>query len=370
MEAVILAGGRGTRLLPLTLSRPKPLIPFLNRPILDYIVESVVDAGATKITMLLDYLAEQIMQHYGDGSGWGIPIDYTVGNGPLGTAGAIAHATRNFDEPFIVLSADVLTNVNIKSLWEFHNKKGGALTVALSHVEDPWHYGIAVLDDEKRIERFVEKPPPEKVFSNLVNAGIYVMTPQAIKQVPKDMEYDISKGLLPALLAKGEKIFGFAFSDYWNDVGRPSSYLAATEDALMGKLILRGLPYSELGEIGELSAEGKKDHKARLLVTGMRCSIAGSAKITGFAVLGDDVEVGKNAEISGCVIWSGTKIGKNAVLRQCVVGENVEIGTGAVCEAGAVIGDRSSIGDEARIGQDIKLWSGSRLGAGTNMSGV
>jgi len=369
MEAFILAGGRGTRLLPLTLKRPKPLIPFLNKPILDYIIESLVSINASKITILLDYLGDKIIQRYGNGSDFGIEIEYTFGNGPRGTAGAVAYAARNMSEPFLVLSADVLTNIDLKSFWEFHNRKKGMLTIALSQVEDPWHYGIAILNEDKSVLRFVEKPPPEKVFSNLVNAGIYVMTPESLKYIPSDIEYDISKGLLPALLAKGEKIFGYAFSEYWNDVGRPSSYLAATQDALLGRLKIRGLPYSEFEE-SERILSNMKELRGRLLVTGERCKIAGSAKINGFAVLGDDVEIGKNAEISGCVIWSGSKVDKNAIIRQCVVGEDVQICSGARCDAGSVIGDMSIIGERAHVGQDIKLWVGSRLGAGTAMDGI
>ncbi|AEK72664.1 mannose-1-phosphate guanylyltransferase [Thermococcus sp. 4557] len=353
MKAVILAGGRGTRLLPLTVYRPKPMIPFFNRPLMEYAVQNLVKAGVDEIYVLVGYLKERITDYFGDGSQWGIQIHYSnKDNVTLGTAGATKKVVKNMDETFFVVSSDVLTNLDLKALYEYHRRKKALATIALSRVEDPTQYGIAVINDDGRILRFKEKPKPEEAFSNLVNAGIYVFEPEAFDLVPKGKNFDFSKDLFPRMLENDLALYGFPFNEYWNDVGRPSSYLQATEDVFHGRLLLPGLRTEGLK--GNLEYGGA-------LVTGRRCVLRRPG-IRGFAVLGDDVEIGRNVKIERSVIFSGAVIEDGAEIREAIIGENVRIGKGVVIQPGSVIGDNTLIEDFSKIGSNVKIWVESRIG--------
>ncbi|MCA6213375.1 NDP-sugar synthase [Thermococcus bergensis] len=353
MQAVILAGGKGTRLLPLTVYRPKPMIPFFNKPMMEYIVNALVNAGVEEIFVLVGYLKERIMEYFGDGSDFGVEIHYSNGeNIKLGTAGATKKVVDKIEDTFIVASSDVLTNLNIRALYEYHKKKKALATIALSQVEDPTQYGIAIVDSENRIIRFKEKPKPEEAFSNLVNAGIYVFEPEAFDLVPKGENFDFSLNLFPKMLEENLPLYGFPFKEYWNDVGRPSSYLQATEDVFLGRL--------RLPQIKTESLKGNLEHGGSLY-SGKRCQIR-NPRIRGFAVLGDNVKIGRNVKIERSVIFSNVTIEEGAEIHEAIIGENVYIGKGVVIESGSVIGDNSVIEDFTKIGANVKVWTESRIG--------
>jgi len=353
MKAVILAGGKGTRLLPLTVYRPKPMIPFFNKPLMEYTLQSLVKAGVEEVYVLVGYLKERIIEYFGDGSRWGLEIHYSNGeNIKLGTAGATKKVVRNMDDTFFVVSSDVLTNLDLKALYEYHRRKKALATIALSRVEDPTQYGIAIINEDGRILRFKEKPKPEEAFSNLVNAGIYVFEPEAFDLVPKGKNFDFSKDLFPRMLENDLALYGFPFGEYWNDVGRPSSYLQAAEDVFLGRLILPGLRTESLK--GNLEYGGA-------IVTGRRC-ILRRPEIRGFAVIGDDVEIGRNVKIERSVIFSGTVIEEGAEIKEAIIGENVHVGKGVVLQPGSVIGDNTLIEDFSKIGSNVKIWVESRIG--------
>ncbi|NJE06024.1 NDP-sugar synthase [Thermococcus sp. M36] len=353
MRAVVLAGGKGTRLLPLTVYRPKPMIPFFNRPLMEYTIESLVKAGVDEIYVLVGYLKERIVGYFGDGSRWGVRIRYSNGdNVKLGTAGATKKVVRNVDDTFFVVSSDVLTNLDLRALYEYHKKKKALATIALSRVEDPTQYGIAVINGEGRILRFKEKPKPGKAFSNLVNAGIYVFEPDAFDLVPKGRSFDFSRDLFLLMLENDLPLYGFPFGDYWNDVGRPSSYLQATEDVFIARLRLPGMRTGVL--------KGNLEHGGAI-VTGSRCVLR-RPEIRGFAVLGDDVEIGRNVKIERSVIFPGAVIEEGAEVREAIIGENVHIGRGVVIQPGSVIGDNTLIEDFSKIGSNVKIWVESRIG--------
>ncbi|WP_457741412.1 sugar phosphate nucleotidyltransferase [Thermococcus sp.] len=353
MKAVILAGGRGTRLLPLTVYRPKPMIPFFNKPLMEYALQNLIKAGVDEIYVLVGYLKERIIDYFGDGSRWGVEIHYSnKDNIKLGTAGATKKVVKHMDDTFFVVSSDVLTNLDLKALYEYHRKKKALATIALSEVEDPTQYGIAIINEDGRIQQFKEKPRPEEVFSNLVNAGIYVFEPETFDLVPKNKNFDFSKDLFPRMLENDLPLYGFPFREYWNDVGRPSSYLQATEDVFLGRLILPHIKTESLK--GNLEYGGA-------LFTGKRC-ILRRPEIRGFAVLGDDVEIGRNVKIERSVIFSGVTIEEGAEIREAIIGENVHIGKGVVIQPGSVIGDNTLIEDFSKIGSNVKIWVESRIG--------
>lgn len=359
MDAVIMAAGRGTRLLPLTLTRPKPLIPFLNIPLLDYILHDVKKLGMDRVLMLVDYLQHHIIKHCGDGSKYNLSIEYYSDNEPYGTAGAVKKVVNEIDDTFLVLSADILTNIDYKKFLEFHKKLGGKVTMALTYVDNPSQYGIALLDNEDRIIRFLEKPKKEEAFSNLANAGIYVLEPEIFKYVPHNTNFDFSKNLFPLMLEKKEVIRGFKFKEYWNDLGLPSTYITAVEDVLKGKVTVPTLPKYYLPQKGVISD--------RILITGRNCVIHGNIKVEGFAVIGDDVEIGENVRLERTVVWSNATIGDNVIIRESVIGEGCIIGSGVLIDTGSVIGDNCVIGEDSKINHHIKLWAGSRIGPGTVM---
>jgi len=353
MKAIVLAGGKGTRLLPLTVYRPKPMIPFFNKPLMEYALQNLIKIGVDEVYVLVGYLKERIMDYFGDGSQWGVELHYSnKDNLKLGTAGATKKVVKKMDETFLVVSSDVLTNLDMGALVEYHKRKGALATLALSEVDDPTQYGIAIINEDGRIQQFKEKPRPEEVFSNLVNAGIYVFEPEAFDLVPKGKNFDFSKDLFPRMLENDLPLYGFPFREYWNDVGRPSSYLQATEDVFLGRLRLPDLRTEHL--------KGNLEHGGAI-VTGRRCILRGP-EIRGFAVLGDDVEVGKDVKIERSVIFSGVTIEDGVEIREAIIGENVHVGKGVVIQPGSVIGDNTLIEEFSKIGSNVKVWVESRIG--------
>jgi len=351
-----MAAGKGTRLLPLTATRPKPMIPLLNEPIMDHMISVLKHAGIAEATILVDYLSDRIVKHLGDGSSFGMEIDYTTDNIKRGTAGAVRYATRNEKEPFLVVSADVLTTIDLREFIKAHENGEAGITMALSTVSDPTQYGVAVTDERNHIVRFQEKPKKEEAFSNLVNAGMYVCDPNILPLIPEDRPFDFSRDLFPLMLKKGLPIQGFPFQNYWNDVGLPSTYLDATRDMVEGRVYGEPIVQAEIDEV----PHGR-------LITGDNCTIDASVTIDGFAVLGNNVTLGKNVRISHSIIYSNTQIADGCVISQSIVGEGVQLGKGVVLDEGVVIGDWTRIGSESRIGHNIKIWHHSRIGAGTKM---
>ncbi len=358
MKAMVMAAGKGTRLLPLTATRPKPMIPLLNEPILDHMMKSLKDAGIDETIVLVDYLSDKIVRHLGNGERLGMKVEYTTDNIVRGTAGAVKNAASRLREPFIVVSADVLTTIDLRKLISAHESMGTQITMALSRVRDPSQYGVAIMDDTNRVTRFLEKPKREEAFSNLVNAGMYVCEPGVLDIIPDGSQFDFSRNLFPKMLSGGDAIGGHPFDDYWNDVGLPSTYLGATRDMVEGRL--------ESGHSMTVTADDG-DMKYGRLVTGSNCSIAASVDIDGFAVLGDNVTLGKNVTISHSVVYSNTEIGDDSVISEAIVGEGAVLGKSVTLDQGVVIGDRTRIGEGSRIGHNIKIWVHSRLGPGTKM---
>ena len=358
MKAIVMAAGKGTRLLPITATRPKPMIPLLNEPILDHMMKVLRESGVTEATVLVDYLSDKIVRHLGDGSKYGMEVQYTTDNIKRGTAGAVKFAAEDISEPFLVVSADVLTTIDLRKFIESHHENRAVVSMALSSVRDPSQFGVAILDENNRVTRFQEKPKREEAFSNLVNAGMYVCAPEAMKLIPADRPSDFSRDLFPLMLSRNDRIYGFTFDSYWNDIGLPSTYLGATRDLIEGRVD---------GQAAEESISDDEEMKHGRLVTGSNCSISASVQIEGFAVLGDNVSVGKNVKLSHSIIYSNTLIGDNSIISDAIVGEGVILGRSVTLDEGVVIGDRTRIGEDSRIGHNIKIWVRSRLGSGTKM---
>ncbi|HKJ87692.1 MAG TPA: nucleotidyltransferase family protein, partial [Gammaproteobacteria bacterium] len=219
MKAVIMAGGQGSRLRPLTEGVPKPMIPILGRPMMEFILEAVRDSGITDILVTLHYRPNLIQDYFGDGSDWGVNLEYAIEEHPLGTAGSVKNGARFLDEPFLIISGDALMDYDLPALMEYHTRSEALVTFCLAHVQDPSEFGIVVTGDDGRVQRFQEKPAPSEVFTDTVNTGIYVMDPRVLEDIPKETEFDFSHDLFPALLDRGERLLGYVAKGYWNDIG-------------------------------------------------------------------------------------------------------------------------------------------------------
>lgn len=360
IKTIMMAGGKGTRLRPLTLVRPKPMIPLVNKPIIQYTVDRLKKFGFNDIIMTLNYMSTNIKNHFKDGSEFGMDIRYSVEKWPLGTGGSVKKAEKYIDDTFMVVSGDVLTDVDFSDVLKFHKEKGALATMVLTEVEDPSHFGIAVMDEDDKLTQYLEKPSPEEVFSNVANTGIYIFEPQIFdffEGKEGKEEVDFSKDIFPEVIEQNAGMYGYVFNGYWNDVGRPETYLEATYDILDQKL--ENNPYSSkmeegIGKIGDIwVGENASIHKkARIegpVVIGDNCTIGKGCKISKGSVIGDNVSIGKNVTIDGAVLLSDTIIEDNSFLSGCIVDTRCLIDKNTVLEAGVVAGSLVEIGKNTVI---------------------
>ncbi len=370
MKAVILVGGQGSRLRPLTVNRPKPLLPVGNMPFLSHVFGHLHRHGIDDIILAVQYLPDRFREFYGDGSAYGVHLTVADEPEPMGTAGAVKNVEQYLDphETFLVFNGDILTDLNISDMVRFHKASGAALTISLTPVEDTSSYGVVEMDASGRISRFIEKPRREDAPSNLINAGTYILEPEALAMMPVAQHYMFEFGLFPALLEHGRPMYGYnpPTAAYWMDIGKPERYLDANYDLLAGKVA--GLAWRPAGVArgeGVWADEGCDISSGANLegavVLGKRCRIEYGAKIVGPVVMGDDCTIGETAYISDAVLWDGVSVGAGATLARCAIGERASIGVRAWVEGGAVVGDHATIGagnklaNGLRVNCDIKL---------------
>jgi mannose-1-phosphate guanylyltransferase len=303
----------------------------MNRPLMEYMVEKLREAGFGRIIVLLGYLPKMVKEHFGDGESFGVEIEYIEGNTAYGTAGAVRRAAEHLEDSFLVVSADVVTEISLRKFMKFYGEKEGRVNIALSRVERPYHYGIALVDDNDRVYKFLEKPKKSQVFSNLVNTGLYIFEPEIMELIPPKKNFDFSKDLFPLLLRKGEPIYGYKFSEYWADIGTPKRYLTATRDAMDGKIDLNKIK----GDWGMNVDNG--------LVIGEHCSVDEDIEINGFAILGDNVNIGEGSRLSDSVIWPNTHIGRGVSIEESIIGENVRIFSDVNIVKGSMVQDNQWI---------------------------
>ena len=234
MKAVVMAGGAGTRLRPLTINRPKPMVPMVNKPVIAHILELIKRHGITDVVITLQYMAESIQDYFGDGQSHGMNIQYSIEQTPLGTAGSVKQAQPLLDDTFIVISGDAVTDIDLSAVIEYHRSRQALATLTLYRVSNPLEYGVVIIDENGRVQRFQEKPSWGEVISDTVNTGIYVLEPQVLDYFEPEISYDFSKNLFPMMLEKGDPMFGYVADGYWCDVGNLAEYIRATGDILHG----------------------------------------------------------------------------------------------------------------------------------------
>ncbi|MBI2878490.1 MAG: NTP transferase domain-containing protein, partial [Candidatus Rokubacteria bacterium] len=360
MKAVVMAGGFGTRLRPLTAHLPKPMVPMGGKPIMEHAVELLHRHGFDDLLVLLYFLPDAITSYFGDGSRWGVRIRYVTPAADLGTAGAVKFAAEELEEPILVISGDVLTDFDLAAACSNHRAAGAEATMVLTRVENPLAYGIVIAADAGRIVRFLEKPTWGEVFSDTINTGIYVLEPSVLAAVPPGREYDFGRHLFPALLREGRALNGYVAEGYWRDVGDLVEYRLAHLDLLQGRVKVTPAGRRLEGVDREiwLDEGARVDFTARLtkgVIVGRGAQIEANARIAR-SVIGPGCTVGEEAVLDGCVLWEGVAVGPRAVLKECVVGRQAVIRAHAVIQEGAVISDFCKIGAEAVIKENVKVW--------------
>jgi len=362
MKAVIMAGGFGTRLKPLTINRPKPMVPVANRPLMEHIVDLVRRHGITDLVSILYFQPEQITDYFRDGTDFGVRMRYVTATADYGTAGAVRNAADLIgDDRILVISGDVLTDFDLSALIAEHEARGAEATIALTTVENPLAFGIVIADRETgRIERFLEKPTWGEVFSDTINTGIYVLEPSVLQRIPPETNFDFSKDLFPQMLREGAPLYGHLARGYWRDVGNLNEYRRANDDVLAGRI--------------ELRLRGERRELERAVLWGEPAAlVAGGANLRGTVILGRNVEVGRGATLENVVVGAGSVIGEGAELRDVVLwegcridagarlseticGSGVRVGEGALVRENCILSDRSEVGAHAVVGPNAKVW--------------
>lgn len=358
MKAVIMAGGEGTRLRPLTSRTPKPMLPLVNKPMMEHIIELLRRHGITEIVVTVSYFANAIRNYFGDGSEFGVKMVYATEEAPMGTAGSVRNAREELTETFLVISGDVLTDINLTDLIAGHRESGVKATLGLKSMENPVDFGIVIRDGAGNVQRFLEKPTWGQVFSDTVNTGIYVLEPEIFPFIPEGEKADFSGEVFPAMIEAGEAIHGHVVEGYWEDVGTLSSYLRAHFDALDGKVQI-DIPGFRM-ENGVWLGEGSEvDPDAVLegpVVIGPYSTVEAGTRIGEHTVLGSNVRVGAEADLQRCIVHDNSYLGPSVRLRATVLGRSVDLRRGVRCEEGVVVGDETFVGDHAILSTGVKIY--------------
>jgi NDP-sugar pyrophosphorylase family protein len=320
---MILAGGMSTRLYPLTKQVPKPLVPVAGEPISAHILRWLKSFGYTDIAINVHYLAEKIFDAFGDGSAYGVKLEYLHEEKLMGSAGALKPLQPFFTDTFVVVGCDDLTDANLETLVAFHQKRGALATIGLIEADEVDQYGVVITDDDGRITEFQEKPPKGTERSKLVNTGIYVFEPAIFDEIPADTFYDFGKGVFPALLEKGAPFYGMRLGGaYWRDIGTPAEYRRATEDVLAGRVHLRGARTKGLPSGADLGDDLHLDGDVRI---GENVTIGRRVRVTGPSVIGNGVRIGDDVTIERSIVWDGVTLGDRSALTNSIVGLGYDV---------------------------------------------
>ena len=351
MKAILLAGGKGTRLRPLTIHTPKPIVPIFDRPFLHYQLDLLKKvAEIDEVILSLNYQPRRIEEIFGDGGESGLALKYVVEPAPLGTAGAIRYAGESLRESVVVFNGDVLTEVDLAAVIALHRERRAKATIVLTPVDNPTAYGLVETDAQGNIRRFLEKPNPDEITCNTINAGIYILEPETFDRIPKDTPWSIERSFFPSLIERGETFVGYVYSGYWIDIGTPDKYIQVHRDIMDGRYhvpALHNAPgrkfISPLAKVEDgVTLEGPCFVDEGVVVkTG--------ARIGPYSVLGRQCHVEEHAVVDRSIVWANTRISQDAIVRGSILGRHCHIGRSAVVENGVVLGDKSTVTDFSRL---------------------
>ncbi|WEH33770.1 NDP-sugar synthase [Streptomyces sp. AM 4-1-1] len=345
-EAILLVGGKGTRLRPLTVHTPKPMVPAAGVPFLTHQLARARAAGVEHIVLATSYLAEVFEPYFGDGSSLGLHIEYVTEREPLGTGGAIRNVASRLasgpDEPVLIFNGDILTGLDIRALTASHSSSGADVSLHLTRVEDPRAFGLVPTDPTGRVTAFLEKPQtPEEIVTDQINAGAYIFRRSVIDTIPAGRPVSVERETFPGLLASGAHLQGMVDSTYWLDLGTPQAFVRGSADLVMGRAPSPAVP----GRCGD-----------RLVLP--TASVADDAKLTGGTVIGDGARIGQGARIEGSAILADAVVEPGAVISDSLVGAGATIGSRTVLR-GAVIGDGARIGADNELRDGVRVWCGA-----------
>jgi mannose-1-phosphate guanylyltransferase len=363
MQALILAGGEGTRLRPLTSTMAKPVVPLANQPHLELMIQWLRRHGVDDVILSCGFLADGVRRVLGAGERLGVPIRYVEEPSPLGTGGALAFAGDLLDERFFVLNGDILTDIDLTAQLAQHEATGARATIALVGVEDPSAYGLVRCRDDHSVSEFLEKPRPDEIDTNLINAGVYILDRTVLEEMPPPpSNVSIEREVFPRMVERG--LFGWATEGYWLDIGTPDRYLQGTFDILEGNVHTDvGIELERAGGIltGEAEMEGRA---VAPCVLGPGCRIAASATVGGRAALGPGVSVGAGSHIEDAVLLDGVSVGSSTRIRSSIIGPSVQIGDHCVLEAGVVVGEGVKLGAGNVLSAGARIFPGVELPEG------
>ena len=367
MKAVILVGGKGTRLRPITYLNPKPMLPLVNRPFMHNFINWLKLHGIEDIIFSMGYLPSIFKQYFGDGSKFGVNITYVIEERPLGTCGAVKNAEKHLgDKAFMVFNGDILTSLNLTQMISYHQKKKSDITISLTPVEDPSAYGLVPTDKQGRVIEFLEKPSEEEITTNLINAGTYIIEPKIMDLAPEGENYSFERGLFPQALSLGRKIYGFRSQDYWLDVGTPQKYLDAHHD-ILGKKVDFDFPYKQDSRGLYIADKVKCDESNFVsgpVAIGQGTILEPGAKVLPLSVIGDNCYISSETEISGSILFNHCRVGRGSVIKDSILSKNVKIDQNVRVEGLSLIGDNSIIGKNNVLKKGIKININSRIQSG------
>ncbi|MBF6612800.1 MAG: mannose-1-phosphate guanyltransferase [Chloroflexi bacterium] len=372
MKAVIMAGGEGSRLRPLTIRRPKPMVPVVDRPAIVHIIELLKRHGITEVVITLQYLASVVQEYLGDGSGFGVKIHYTVEDSPLGTAGSVRQGIEWLDDTFMVISGDALTDFDLSKAIRFHKEKSSMATIVLKRMPNPLEYGVVIIDDEGRVKQFQEKPSWGEVFSDTVNTGIYIIEPEIFKYYEAGQVFDFSNDLFPILLEKGDPMYGYVADGYWCDVGSIPDYMRSCGDYLSGQVDLPRLGHeAEPGSGIWVEDEVEIARDAQItgpVFLGAGVKINSGATVRGPAVIRDFSIIDTRATIDRAIIWRNCYVGERAEVRGAILQTQVNVKPQAMIFEGAVVGDGTIVGTGSVIHPNVKIWPSKEVESGATVT--
>ncbi|MBS4025288.1 MAG: NDP-sugar synthase [Clostridia bacterium] len=339
MKAMIMAAGVGSRLMPLTATMPKPMVPILGKPVMEHGVNLLKQHGVTQIISNLHYLPDVIRSYFANGQAFGVEMDYSYEETLMGTAGGVKNNQYFLEtDTFVILSGDALTDINLSAMYEYHKSRGALATIALKSVEDVSKFGVVIQDSEGRITAFQEKPKPEIALSNLANTGIYIFEPHIFELIPANTFYDFGKQLFPLLVEQNLPFFGWETKGYWSDIGSFETYKEAQFDMINGKVKLNTCKMNSPFYIGRGSV------------------IASSSDIEGNVVIGENTAVGERCTIYNSVILDNVTIGNDITIINSVIGNGCRINDKVVINSDCVLGDENVLEAQVELLQGVKIW--------------
>jgi NDP-sugar pyrophosphorylase family protein len=351
MKAILLAGGKGTRLRPLTLHTPKPIVPIFNRPFLNYQLDLLTKVpGMSEVILSLNYQPRRIEEVFGHGTERGLPIRYLVEPSPLGTGGAIKFAEPHLDGPVVVFNGDVLTEIDLNAVIALHRERKAKATIVLTPVENPTAYGLVETEADGSVRRFLEKPKPDEITCDTINAGIYVLEPETFDRIPKDTAYSIERSYFPSLVERGETFVAYVYRGYWIDIGTPGKYIQVHRDIMDGTF--KAAPFADAPPALAHTDGARIDEGAE--VTGPcfideGVTIKAGARVGPHSVIGRQCHVEDGATVAGSIVWANSWIGRDAEVRDAIVGRNCHVGRSVFVQPGRVLGDKSVLTDFTQV---------------------